>query len=61
VQPGQLTAPAKEGDQAGPGPIVVYDGPGVGSKAATDGPTDGPNDGPTEVEEVGSMSEGSCE
>ncbi|RYR31286.1 hypothetical protein Ahy_B01g056087 [Arachis hypogaea] len=65
VQPGQLTAPAEEGDQAGPGPIVVYDGPGVGSKAATDGPTDGPtdgaNDGPTEVEEVGSMSEGSCE
>ncbi|RYQ86596.1 hypothetical protein Ahy_B10g106252 [Arachis hypogaea] len=46
-----------KGDQAGPGPIVVYDGPGVGSKAATDGPTDGP----TEVEEVGSMSEGSCE
>ncbi|RYQ99735.1 hypothetical protein Ahy_B07g087725 [Arachis hypogaea] len=30
VQPGQLTAPAEEGDQAGPGPIVVYDGPGVG-------------------------------
>ncbi|XP_072069813.1 uncharacterized protein [Arachis hypogaea] len=61
VQPGQLTAPAEEGDQAGPGPIVVYDGPGVGSKAATDGPIDRPNDGPTEVEEVGSMSEGSCE
>ncbi|RYQ84289.1 hypothetical protein Ahy_B10g103438 [Arachis hypogaea] len=53
VQPGQITTLAEEGDQAGPVPIVVYEGPGVGSKAATDGPT--------EVEEVGSMSEGSCE
>ncbi|RYR17109.1 hypothetical protein Ahy_B03g061903 [Arachis hypogaea] len=45
----------KTGDEAGPGPIVVYKGHGVGlgTKHTTVGPT--------EVEEVGSMSEGSCE
>ncbi|RYR78369.1 hypothetical protein Ahy_A01g003144 [Arachis hypogaea] len=55
VQPGQITAPVEKGDQAGPSPIIVYEGPGVGlgPKTATDGPT--------EVEEVGFMSEGSCE
>ncbi|RYR18449.1 hypothetical protein Ahy_B03g063071 [Arachis hypogaea] len=55
VQAGQITAPAERSDKAGPGPIVVYEGlvVGLGSKAATDGPT--------EVDEVGSISEGSCE
>ncbi|QHO50930.1 uncharacterized protein DS421_1g26530 [Arachis hypogaea] len=42
VQPGQITTHAEGSDQAGPGPIVVYESPGVGlgSIPATDGPTE---------------------
>ncbi|RYR00138.1 hypothetical protein Ahy_B07g088223 [Arachis hypogaea] len=53
VQPGQITAPAERSDEAGPGPIVVYEGPGVGlgSMPATDGPTEKDEVEPTDAVE----------